>query len=89
MASDPWSVDLHSHTLFSDGTLTPTELVRLARTNGVRALAVTDHDHIGGIDEALEVGKMTGFEIIPGIELSISACRIRGYPPAGLLFCLA
>jgi predicted metal-dependent phosphoesterase TrpH len=72
MASEPWSVDLHSHTLFSDGTLTPAELVRLARSNGVRALAVTDHDHTGGLDEALEVGRVTGLEIIPGIELSIS-----------------
>jgi predicted metal-dependent phosphoesterase TrpH len=66
------SVDLHSHTLFSDGLLTPTELVRLARTNGVQALSITDHDHVGGIDEALEVGDSLGIEIIPGIELSIS-----------------
>jgi predicted metal-dependent phosphoesterase TrpH len=72
MARNPWSVDLHSHTLYSDGTLTPTELVRLARTNGIRALAVTDHDHVGGLDEALEAGSQTGLEIIPGIELSIS-----------------
>jgi predicted metal-dependent phosphoesterase TrpH len=72
MATDLWSVDLHSHTLFSDGSLTPTQLVQLARANGVRALAVTDHDHIGGIDEALEVGDSAGVEIIPGIELSVS-----------------
>jgi predicted metal-dependent phosphoesterase TrpH len=72
MARDSWSVDLHSHTLYSDGTLTPTELVRLARTNGVRALAVTDHDHVGGVDEALEAGIQVGLEVIPGIELSIS-----------------
>ena len=72
MAADPWSVDLHSHTVFSDGSLTPAELVRLARANGVRVLSVTDHDHTGGIDEALEVGKAAGLEIIPGIELSVS-----------------
>lgn len=72
MARDPWSVDLHSHTVYSDGTLTPTELVRLARTNGIRALAVTDHDHAGGVDEALEAGIQVGLEIIPGIELSIA-----------------
>ena len=72
MAPNLWSVDLHSHTLFSDGILTPAELVRLARTNGVRALSVTDHDHVGGIDEALEVGDTAGIEIIPGIELSIT-----------------
>jgi 3',5'-nucleoside bisphosphate phosphatase len=72
MATDLWSVDLHSHTLFSDGSLTPTQLVRLARANGVRALSVTDHDHTGGIDEALAVGETAGVEIIPGIELSVS-----------------
>jgi predicted metal-dependent phosphoesterase TrpH len=72
MATDLWSVDLHSHTLFSDGSLTPTQLVHLATTNGVRVLSVTDHDHTGGIDEALEAGATTGVEIIPGIELSIS-----------------
>jgi 3',5'-nucleoside bisphosphate phosphatase len=72
MATDLWSVDLHSHTLFSDGSLTPTELVQLARTKGVRALSVTDHDHTGGLDEALAVGETLGVEIIPGIELSLS-----------------
>ena len=72
MATNLWSVDLHSHTLFSDGSLTPAELVRLAKTNGVRALSVTDHDHVGGIDEAVEVGDSIGIEVIPGIELSIA-----------------
>ncbi|MDQ3830694.1 MAG: PHP domain-containing protein, partial [Candidatus Tectomicrobia bacterium] len=72
MATELWSVDLHSHTLFSDGSRTPAELVQLARTNGVRVLSVTDHDHTGGIDEALEVGDTVGVEVIPGIELSVS-----------------
>jgi predicted metal-dependent phosphoesterase TrpH len=72
MANQPWSVDLHSHTLYSDGSQAPADLVRLARTNGVRTLAVTDHDHTGGIDEALSAGLQAGIEIIPGIELSVS-----------------
>jgi 3',5'-nucleoside bisphosphate phosphatase len=72
MAHQPWSVDLHSHTLYSDGSQTPTELVRLARAKGVRTLALTDHDHTGGIDEALDAGLQAGVEIIPGIELSVS-----------------
>jgi predicted metal-dependent phosphoesterase TrpH len=72
MATDLWSVDLHSHTLYSDGGLTPTQLVHLAMGNGVRTLAVTDHDHTGGIDEALQVGEAAGVEIVPGIELSVS-----------------
>jgi predicted metal-dependent phosphoesterase TrpH len=72
MASDPWSVDLHSHTTYSDGSQSPAGLVRLAKANGVRVLSVTDHDHTGGIDEALAVGAQDGVEIIPGIELSVS-----------------
>src|ERR671922_385820 len=72
MATELGSVDLHVHTLFSDGSLTPAQLVRLARTNGVRALSITDHDHVGGIDEALAAGVLLGVEIIPGIELSVS-----------------
>ena len=72
MASDPWSVDLHSHTTYSDGSQSPAELVRLAKANGVRVLSVTDHDHTGGIDEAIGVGAQEGLEIIPGIELSVS-----------------
>ena len=72
MASDLWSVDLHSHTTYSDGSQSPAGLVRLAKANGVRVLSVTDHDHTGGIDEALAVGAQDGVEIIPGIELSVS-----------------
>jgi predicted metal-dependent phosphoesterase TrpH len=72
MAADLWSVDLHTHSVFSDGSLTPAELVRLASTNGVRVLSLTDHDHTGGIDAALEAGNAAGIEVIPGIELSVS-----------------
>jgi predicted metal-dependent phosphoesterase TrpH len=72
MANNLWSVDLHAHTTYSDGSQSPEELVRLAKANGVRVLAVTDHDHTGGIDEALAAGAHAGLEIIPGIELSVS-----------------
>lgn len=72
MTNHLWSVDLHSHTTYSDGSQSPEALVRRAKANGVRVLAVTDHDHIGGIDEALAVGRQEGVEIIPGIELSVS-----------------
>ncbi|PSR14761.1 phosphatase [filamentous cyanobacterium CCP3] len=62
-------LDLHSHTTFSDGTLTPTELVAAAIAAGVRALAITDHDTLAGWDEALEAsgGEL---EVVPGVELS-------------------
>ena len=45
-------IELHCHTTFSDGTLTPTELVKAAIEAGVKALAITDHDTMGGWDEA-------------------------------------
>ena len=49
--------DLHSHTTHSDGALTPLELVRKAHAAGLSALAITDHDNVGAIDEATEWGK--------------------------------
>jgi predicted metal-dependent phosphoesterase TrpH len=62
-------IDLHLHTNKSDGRLTPTELVRLAQTGGVRRLALTDHDTTDGVEEALAEGRRLGVEVIPGVEL--------------------
>src|SRR5512132_2657481 len=64
-------IDLHAHTTASDGSLTPTELVALARERGLRALGVTDHDTVGGLEEALAAGGDAGVEVVPGIELSV------------------
>lgn len=63
-------IDLHVHSNCSDGTLTPTELVSLAKRSGLHAFALTDHDTIKGIPEALAAGKKEGIEVIPGIEFS-------------------
>jgi len=63
-------IDLHVHSNCSDGTLSPTELVVLAKKSGLAAFALTDHDTIKGIPEALEAGKKEGIEVIPGIEFS-------------------
>ena len=63
-------VDLHIHTNCSDGVFTPKEAVRYACKKGLKAIAITDHDTTKGIDEALDEGKKTGVEIIPGIELA-------------------
>ncbi|MBQ7456826.1 MAG: PHP domain-containing protein [Desulfovibrio sp.] len=63
-------IDLHTHTNFSDGTLSPTELVRLAKESGVGCLAITDHDTIDGVAEALVAGKTFGVAVIGGCELS-------------------
>jgi 3',5'-nucleoside bisphosphate phosphatase len=63
--------DLHSHSSASDGVLSPSQLVRRAATAGLDGLALTDHDTVDGIAEALETADNLGIEIIPGIELSI------------------
>lgn len=64
-------VDLHLHTLASDGRLSPTELVRLAASQGLKTIAVTDHDTTDGLAEAFEAARrFPGLRIIPGIELS-------------------
>jgi predicted metal-dependent phosphoesterase TrpH len=62
-------LDLHSHTTFSDGTLTPAELVAAAIQAGVKALAITDHDTLAGWDEALAAAG-DALEVVPGVELS-------------------
>ena len=65
------AVDLHLHTLASDGRLSPTELIRLAARQGLNTVAVTDHDTTDGLAEAFEAAKaFPGLRIIPGIELS-------------------
>ena len=64
-------VDLHLHTLASDGRLTPTELVRLAAGQGLKCVAITDHDTTEGLAEAYEAaGAFPDLTIISGIELS-------------------
>nr|XP_023895650.1 uncharacterized protein LOC112007529 isoform X2 [Quercus suber] len=62
--------DLHSHSKCSDGFLSPTKLVEKAHVNGVKVLALTDHDTMSGISEALEAARRFGIKIIPGVEIS-------------------
>jgi len=63
-------VDLHTHSTYSDGLLSPATLVEEAASRGVRILALTDHDTVAGIGEARAAGDRHGVEIIPGVELS-------------------
>jgi 3',5'-nucleoside bisphosphate phosphatase len=63
-------VDLHSHSTASDGTFAPGEVVRLALESGLSGLALTDHDTIGGVEEAAEEARRLGIDLIPGIEIS-------------------
>lgn len=62
--------DLHTHTTASDGQYTPGQLVRLAREKGIQVLAVTDHDTVAGVDEAMAEGQALDLQVIPGVELS-------------------
>lgn len=66
-------IDLHTHSTCSDGTFTPTEVVEEAAKAGLRAIALTDHDTIDGLEEAIEAGKKYGVEVITGIEFSVAA----------------
>lgn len=65
------TIDLHLHTLASDGRLTPTELVQMVAKNGLKTIAITDHDSTEGLAEAYEAAKaFPDLRIIPGIEMS-------------------
>lgn len=68
-------IDLHTHSIYSDGTNTPAELVLMAEKRGLSALALTDHDSTGGIPELLIAGSRSSVETVPGIELSAECER--------------
>jgi len=67
----PGLIDLHVHTTASDGTLTPAELVARAQEKGLQAVAVTDHDTVEGLTEALAEAAKREFEVVPGVEISV------------------
>lgn len=64
------TVDLHTHSLRSDGALEPAELVQRAAANGVRIQALSDHDTLAGIGEAMAAGAAVGVRVIPATELN-------------------
>lgn len=64
------SIDLHVHSTVSDGTLTPTEIALYAQSKGLRAIALTDHDAISGIDACQQKGLEVGVIVVPSIEFS-------------------
>ena len=63
-------VDLHVHSTYSDGTNTPAELIELAKEEDLSAIALTDHDTLDGIPDALNAAKNEPLQLIPGVELS-------------------
>src|SRR3982751_3516096 len=63
-------VDLHCHSTASDGTFTPTDVVKLAKERNLSPLSLTDHDTINGVAEAGKVAAELGIDFLPGIEIS-------------------
>jgi len=75
-------MDLHIHTLHSDGVHSPSRVVAMAGEKRLEAIAVADHDSVSGVDEALEAGRRLGVEVVPAVELSIG---FRNYHDVHLL----
>lgn len=78
-------IDLHTHTNFSDGTDTPTELINKALASGITTLAITDHDSISGWDEAIAALR-PGLSLVPGAEISCQTTDGISVHVLGLLF---
>jgi hypothetical protein len=69
-------IDLHTHSTYSDGSLTPTQLVEEARAAGLSAVALTDHDTVDGVPEALAAGQRLGITVVPGVEINLEHERV-------------
>lgn len=67
---DSMCIDLHTHSIYSDGSATPAELVELAVQHGLRGLALTDHDTMEGVAETIRLGQEAGLTVISGVEIS-------------------
>lgn len=66
-------IDLHSHTHYSDGSCSPEDLLALAESCSLSALAITDHDDFGGYDHALQLPRSRALELVCGIEITTKA----------------
>ena len=64
--------DLHNHSRFSDGLLSPSQLIDLAARNAADAVALTDHDTTDGLEEAGRAARAAGIVLVPGVEISVS-----------------
>jgi predicted metal-dependent phosphoesterase TrpH len=79
-------IDLHTHTNYSDGSDTPTQLVEKAAQQGLGTLAITDHDTVAGVPEAQQAGVRYGVEILAGVELSVQYQEYADIHILGYLF---
>src|SRR5215471_8230167 len=76
-------IDLHTHSNASDGDYSPAQLVREAEKRGITAIALTDHDTLGGLINAESEAQAAGIHFIPGIEISIKWAAEGGAPGLG------
>lgn len=67
--------DFHTHTTASDGQYSPTEVVARAKAAGIECLAITDHDTVDGVDEAVQAGEAAGLHVLRGVELGAKEDR--------------
>ena len=81
-ASDGKYIDLHVHSSFSDGCLSPLELVERAKSRGLSAIAIADHDSVAGVFPGIAAGEELGIEVVPAIELSV---EFKSYKDVHLL----
>ena len=73
------NADLHTHTFYSaDSDISPEDLVKKAKKVGLKYVAITDHDCIGGIERALKAGRKSGIEVIPGVEMHSEFGEVLG-----------
>lgn len=70
-----FAADLHTHSTASDGQYAPAELVRRAKEAGITCLAITDHDTIGGVEQAIQAGREQGLLVLRGVELAAKENR--------------
>ena len=71
--------DLHTHSYFSDGQFSPTELIKQAKEADIKHIALTDHNSVDGVEEAIKAGKELGIEVIPGCEIRAEYGEILAY----------
>lgn len=73
------NTDLHTHSYYSDGLISPKELVRLAKKRKIKNLALTDHNTVKGVSEAIKEGKKIGVKVIPAVEIRCNTGEMLGY----------
>ena len=79
------TIDLHVHTTASDGAVTPADVVAAALDLGLKAIAITDHDSVEGVDQALAAAAGTALQVLPGVELSARAANASDVHVLGYL----